>query len=268
MNFLKKFKQLISTKKGQIVSRQCFYVLFSGLPILKDAIIPINDIGLYIQEFDLPNLSLDEENHTIIKNPRGTYSVPGDGLIIPEANTFSIDFLETEVPVIETVFVPWLEKVVNIRNSGEYPFPKATVTVYILPVDNNNKGDFLNENDAVLTYRFFGVYPTLITLPTLTNSKNENITRGITFNFNKISLLTNNTKSLNVEEKSKEEIEVLKIIDDYFNFNKNLNNKNKIENTKKSSEHITPPKEKRLSFFELTEKSTLNAKNSNAKKNK
>jgi hypothetical protein len=79
MNFLSKFRTLISSENGQVVPRQYFWVQFSYIGI--NSIIPIDDIGLYIRGFDLPNLSLDEDGAVVIKNPRGTYKVPGDYIV-------------------------------------------------------------------------------------------------------------------------------------------------------------------------------------------
>jgi len=177
MLFLRDFKQLISTDAGQVVTRQHFFVTFSGG---GENFFPDN-LGLYIQNFDLPNLALDEDGAAVIKNPRGTYKVPGDSLIIPESNSFSIDFLETELPIIETVFVPWLEKVVNIRESNTYPFPKAKVRVDILSVVNPEK--------VILAYEFYGVYPIQITLPTLGQEAATTTSRPITFAFDKTKVI-------------------------------------------------------------------------------
>ena len=186
MNFLSKFRTLISSENGQVVPRQYFWVQFSYIGI--KSLIPIDDIGLYVRGFDLPNLSLDEDGAVVIKNPRGTYKVPGDSLIIPESNSFTIDFLETEYPIIEDLFVPWLEQVVNIRRSGQYPFPKAEVVVYILSA--NDPGN-ISEKNIIMEYTFSGTYPTLISLPTLTNDKNDSIARTITFAFNKTHIKYN-----------------------------------------------------------------------------
>lgn len=181
------FKDLISTDVGQVVTRQYFFVTFDGPDV--DSLGFPTDLGLYVQNFDLPNLALDDEGAVIIKNPRGTYQVPGNGLVIPEANTFTIDFLETEDPVIETYFVPWLEKVVNIRESNRYPFPRATVRVDVLST--------LNPEDIVLTYEFHGAYPSLITLPTFGQALKSEITRPVQFSFDrtKVTWQYSNLKS-------------------------------------------------------------------------
>jgi hypothetical protein len=181
MLFLKNFKDLISSDLGQVVVRQYFFVEFT----CPSKSFPV-DLGLYVQNFDLPNLALDDDGSTTIKNPRGTYQVPGDSLIIPEANSFTIDFLETEAPVIENIFVPWLEQVVNIRDykatpmPDVYPFPKAKVSVHILSTEDPSQ--------IVMTYEFYGVYPTQITLPTLGQAPKSDISRPITFAFNKTKI--------------------------------------------------------------------------------
>jgi hypothetical protein len=176
---LKDFRQLLSSDAGQVVTRQFFFVTFSSSNVV-DLEFP-SDLGLYVQNFDLPNLTLDDDGAVVIKNPRGTFKVPGDSLIIPESNAFTIDFLETEVPIIENIFIPWLEKVVNVRESNSYPFPKANVRVDIFSTEN--------VKDIIFSYIFYGVYPTQITLPTLGQAAQTDISRPITFAFDKTKVV-------------------------------------------------------------------------------
>lgn len=182
LKFLQDFINLIKTPDGAISTRQYFIVSFSSAGVS----LPDN-LSLYVQNFDLPNLQIDNDEGKVIKNPRGTTNIPGEGFLVPESNTFDISFLETEIPIIEQYMVPWMKKCVSIKNSGmHYPFPRAKIYVDILSHDTQ---------DILYTYEFEGCYPLVVTFPTLGQTPQSEITRTVTFGFNKSDITWNESRT-------------------------------------------------------------------------
>lgn len=200
-NLLSKFRNLISSEETKVSTRQYFYVSFSlenknddlrasraslsnQFDFLKAPFDNSLDFGLWVQTFNLPNLTLDTDGEVKVKNNRGVAIMPGDSLLVPDSNTVSIGFLETENPIIENVFVPWLERVASVpKNSSNYPFIRAKIYVDLLRSENPH------DENKILTYVLHGAYPSFVTLPELSQASSSNMTRSVTFTFNTISIL-------------------------------------------------------------------------------
>ena len=105
----------------------------------------IVNLGIYIQKFSLPNVLVDggEDVTTLV----GKFPVPGN-LVQPSDNSFSLEMVNTESPVIENVFYPWMrETTLPWWSYDSQPFTTATVTL-----------DFTEHADV--KYHFFGCRPT------------------------------------------------------------------------------------------------------------
>ena len=175
LNFLKDFINFIKIPDNAVSNRQYFIVSFDKIP---GVYIPDN-LSLYVQGFDLPNMVINEDP-TIVKNTVGSTNIPSEGFIMPETNIFSIDILETEMPFIEKYIVPWFKQCVSVYNTGlMYPLPRAKVYVDILSSDAMN---------ILYTYIFDGVFPSLIALPVLGQTARQEISRSVTFSFNKTDI--------------------------------------------------------------------------------
>jgi len=153
-------------------------------------------LHLLAQSVNLPNFTLDEERSITIKNNRGAFPIPGEGLSLPENNKVTISFLETEIPIIETFFIPWMEHITKVskqssrsRNSNEslyYPFLKSKIDVILLKSDQSGNE---STTDEILRYRLHGAYPTFIALPDLNHTMATAIPlREVTFAFTKTTV--------------------------------------------------------------------------------
>lgn len=177
-SYLQTFKQLISdTTKSEfrIAARYQYFVSFyfpNG--------INAEYLGYLVQSVDIPDFSLEEDTEGVIKNEVGTFKHPGlNSKIIPSTNTFTIEFLDTETPIFETFFIPWLHSVINVKANGTYPFLRGDIRIDYM--DNPN-------NKIMMTYKIIGAYPTFVDAPDSSYRGLEKITRKVNFACNRIEL--------------------------------------------------------------------------------
>lgn len=177
-SYLQTFKQLISDGKNsefRIAARYQYFVSFyfpNGINAEK--------LGYLVQSVDIPDFSLEEDTEGVIKNEVGSFKHPGlNSKIIPSVSTFSIEFLDTETPVFETFFIPWLHSVINVQTTGNYPFLRGDIRIDYM--DNPN-------DKIIMTYKIIGAYPTFVDAPDSNYKGLEKITRKVNFACNRIEL--------------------------------------------------------------------------------
>ena len=103
------------------------------------------NLGIYIQNIILPNISIngEEEVTTLV----GKFPVPGN-LVIPDNNTFNMEIVNVEAPIQENIFYPWMrETTLPFWSYDNQPFTTATITVDLTEHSN-------------IKYKFFGCRPT------------------------------------------------------------------------------------------------------------
>ncbi len=182
---LKKFKTLVSGADPfyRPAPRYQFFIQFEfegGNKTFDLTSEEFNNIGYLVRDIDLPNFVFKEENQLVIQNPKGSYRVPGEATYLPDDNTVNINFLDTEKPIFEGFFLPWLKSITGNKGYSEgitnKVFPRANIHVYIY--DNSNK--------LSLHYVIIGAYPNFIASPKLSHSDVGIPTRSIGFGFNEI----------------------------------------------------------------------------------
>lgn len=138
-----------------------------------------------VQTIDLPKLSIaggasNGEGYSIV-NFEGQAKGPGKFVVLPDgAKSVEIKFLDTEMPVFENYFYPWMNEVAAFQyRGGKHPFARATIYVDLLSNDLKR---------ITQTYRILGAYPHSIDLPELKQAASQTPTRTVTFDFNNLQL--------------------------------------------------------------------------------
>lgn len=141
------------------------------------------NLGIYIQKFNLPNVLVDggEDVTTLV----GKFPVPGN-LVQPSDNSFSLEMVNTESPVIENVFYPWMrETTLPWWSYDSQPFTTATITL-----------DFTEHADV--KYHFFGCRPTQIMLIQPDQAPSQSMTRNVQFTFDFMTIESGKLKEMMV----------------------------------------------------------------------
>ena len=178
INYLQTFKQLLSDanrSEFRIAARYQYFVSFffpNG--------INAEYLGYLVQSIDIPDFSLEEDTDGLIKSEIGSFKHPGlNSKINPSTHTFSIEFLDTETPIFETFFIPWIHSVINVKTTGNYPFLRSDIRIDYM--DNANK-------KIVMTYKIVGAYPTFVDAPDSNYKGLDKITRKVNFACNRIEV--------------------------------------------------------------------------------
>ena len=131
-NYLKKFKELFSSGNSQfkIATRYHFFLTFTHMNTI-DGLFGSkawgDDIGFLVQKLDIPNFVLRDVQSVedlTVKNPLGAYRIIDNATFLPETNEFTITFLDTEIPIFESYFFPWMKAV----STSQAPDEKKTVS--------------------------------------------------------------------------------------------------------------------------------------------
>ena len=179
--------------KFQIAHRPFFLVEFSfpnGTPRFErygngNVRYKRDELPFLVQGVDLPKLSIsggnsEGEGYSIV-NYEGQAKGPGKFIVLPDgAKSIDIKFLDTETPVFENYFYPWLNEVTAFKyQSKDRPFSRATIYVDLLSNDYTR---------IVQTYKILGAYPHAIELPELKQASGSTPVRSVTFDFNNIKI--------------------------------------------------------------------------------
>jgi len=147
-----------------------------------------------VQTIDLPKLSVsggakNGDGYSIV-NFEGQAKGPGKFIVLPDgAKSIDIKFLDTETPVFEHYFYPWMNEVASFEYStSKHPFARANIYVDLLSNDLKR---------ITQTYIIRGAYPHSIELPELKQAPSTTPTRTVTFDFNNLELSDNNGATFN-----------------------------------------------------------------------
>ena len=190
MNHLKEFYKLFSggDSKYTLACRYQFYLSmnFGNLIFSYDKnLFDLSKVGYLVQAINLPNLQLKASEYgatAIVNTDVGTYAYPGlNSRAIPDLETnMVITFFDTDTPVFEVFFVPWLRAVADYRTIGDVNFPRANV--YIELFDNSNQ-------NTMLKYTIKGVYPVFVSTPDLKYDSSTGISkRDVRFSYNDLTI--------------------------------------------------------------------------------
>ena len=141
-------------------------------------------IPFLVQAVDLPKLSIsggssEGEGYSIV-NFEGQAKGPGKFVVLPDgAKSVDIKFLDTETPIFENYFHPWMEEVTSFQYVSDKPFSRADIVIDLLSNDMTR---------ITTTYRIIDAYPHSIELPDLKHTASQLPTRTVTFDFNNLKI--------------------------------------------------------------------------------
>lgn len=164
-------------------------------------------IGEYNSSLDF----FDKDLHKFIKNINDMeLNVNADQLKLPGVsyglnrlmpmnsnNTLTMLWLNTKIPYIETIIVPWMQD--NTINNN-FPIIKCDLEITFPKLDN----------DASITYIYYGVRPVECTLHKMTNEPLTDFYRKVTFDFDYVFVKHKNADTMlnaNTEEGIRKSVE-------------------------------------------------------------
>ncbi len=125
------------------------------------------DLSYYIQRCTLPDMQIVDSD--VSKTALGEFPVNGI-YIKPTTTTFTLEVLNTQAPILERLFYPWMREVtLPYWSYSEQPFTTADVTI-----------DMTKHAD--IKYNFYGVRPKQIQTYD-PSQENNNMTRQVIFMF-------------------------------------------------------------------------------------
>lgn len=163
----------------------------------------VSDFDYYIKRINVPNLkvsgrpiSLDDMGENAASSVGYGQVLMNNGLVVPQEQTFDIEFYDTNKSIIDNFIEPWMricvspkaisEKYSNLSSSITYRtqkrFPTATIVVYMYSKDSEITS---SEDQAVRKYVLTNCWPNIIDSPELNQDTSEYILRRVEFNFNK-----------------------------------------------------------------------------------
>lgn len=154
-----------------------------------------DNISIAARKIEVPNIGdnskkTDEHENTF----DGILALVDNNRKTAESNLFTISFLNMQYAPLERFFYQWYrETKSSVWAYDEYPFTKATVTVYSIPTSiapNNITG---NIDEIPLEYKFFDVFPTYIDTQDFEQRAEpvQNLDRKVTFTFNYMDINNN-----------------------------------------------------------------------------
>jgi len=191
--YLKRFKTLFSSgdSKYTIATRTHFFVSFTFPTFISGTFNNINsdNLGYLVQSIDVPNFVIrgnESEGDLTIKNNLGAFRIVDNTTFLPENSNFTITFLDTEEPIFEGFFYPWMKQVTSSQydkgsSNNVSRFPRANVIIEL----------YDNQDERVtVSYRIEGAFPIHVDAPTLsyTPETNRKNTRSIVFAFNEVDV--------------------------------------------------------------------------------
>lgn len=128
------YESLASTDDSYSVAMQHLYQIEIDFPDQYPAFFDNNKYQPYLGRLNyftssvtLPNVEIQDmgEEH----NEFGYMNVTS-GKLLPDKNTFNVNFLDTDIPIFEYLIYPWQKEIAGNEYAYEdYPYSKATVTV-------------------------------------------------------------------------------------------------------------------------------------------
>lgn len=148
------------------------------------------DLTEYVQQITIPNLQLNGTDN--IDTMFGQFSTSGQ-IVEPENHDLVINVLNTKLPILETLFYPWMrESTSPVWLYDEQPYTTANITVSM-------------RSHADARYYFYNCFPTRIQTYDPTMSLNSQFSRDVTLRFQYMFIKS----SLKVRESKKEKLQAL-----------------------------------------------------------
>lgn len=125
------------------------------------------DIGMFVQSVQLPQFSVSTES---ADSQIGKFVVP-QLMLTPSQNTFTMTVVNTQHPICEAIFYPWLREVTSpVWQYVERPYTIAKITI-----------DMKSHSDV--KYVLLGCRPQSITPMNASHNQQDNSKRNITMMF-------------------------------------------------------------------------------------
>ncbi len=174
----------------KINSTMYFDVRFKFFPheskisaLLREALVqsPEEDIKYFAQAITIPSFTVEAGD--LQYSEAGQVSNPVS-ILKPSDNSITLSLLNTEYPLHEHVFYPWMrETTSNFWCYDLKPYTLADIEITILDSSSS---------EPLYTYILSNCHPTEIAAPTLTQEAVSELTRDITFTFNNMYFTSNN----------------------------------------------------------------------------
>lgn len=126
-------------------------------------------------------------------NITGAWQMVGNTIIGTDAQSFTLQLLNTSDPIVETIIYPWYVECVTAVATGDYPFPRVDFAVnFYAP------GQITQNMDAIspmFTYYIMGAFPTSIQAfsPNMQFGSQNVMNRDVTFAFNNLIIVNSST---------------------------------------------------------------------------
>jgi len=150
--------------------------------ILREALVQATeeDLKYFIQNVEVPAFTVDSTEPFVTELGVVTNPI---AILKPSSNTINMSILNTEYPLHEHVFYPWMRETVSHHWCyDERPYTIANIKIHILESKTSER---------LYTYILTGARPTEIPGPTLSQDAVDSFTRDITFTFNNMFFTTN-----------------------------------------------------------------------------
>ena len=130
------------------------------------------DLSMFVQSITLPKIDIPaEELQTLFGSVK-----MHEMRVIPSSQDLTMSIINTEIPIHETVFYPWMREITSpIWVYEEFPYSKATIYV-----SKDQKPSF--------EYVFIGARPTSITAKEASNEASGQVTRDVVFAFDYLAI--------------------------------------------------------------------------------
>ncbi len=158
------------------------------------ALNPFNFLTLYAVNVTLPTISTDVEE---IPTDFGKIIIPGI-YTLPEKNSITIEFLNTDLSILDTFFYVWLNQVTSqnwVYSGPEYKLeetvPYAVATMLIFPITELQAPKLGEISVPKQIYLFTRCFPTSMTLPKYSQDNTGLQTREMNFAFTKVFVIPN-----------------------------------------------------------------------------
>ena len=164
-----------------------------------------NDLSMLVKSMKIPEYSLKGRSGSTfdIINTDGSYIGMEDVTVLPSENTFSLTFLDTVNPIIESVCLPWLlaMKTQELRVYSSLRGSNVQISFYDNECDNQFS---VNPDKGILNYEFTNIFPTSIGPPEADQTALNLSYRTVNFAFNEMVItneyaVTKENKILGIE---------------------------------------------------------------------
>lgn len=202
--YLNKFKRLFSNGDSlhTIADRRTFFVSFAMLTTNPKYEFANGNLGFYVRKLTLPKIAIKGEGENVIRNVGGSYRIVENTTYLPDDNQFTMTVFDTEAPIIESFFYPWMIDVVSTNADRSQD---TGITSKRIPKANIYIDFFDNKSASIRTLRYAvkEAFPVFIdTIDATYAGKGEGHERDIVFAFNDIEILPTSNIDIDSQKSS------------------------------------------------------------------